>query len=107
MTEGTQKRLVWVISQPSPGRALANFAAYLKRRRAENDGDDNRLWIGKHKGKTYRQIYYGDQAYVYDFVQEVSAILRKSSEARLSDCLYDAHCRLCMYSGGAEGTGHE
>jgi hypothetical protein len=100
MTEGTQRFLVWVISQPSPSGALADFAAYLNRRRAENDGDDNIYWIGKkHKGRSYRQIYTRDPDYV-DWVQEVSAILRKSSDTRMSDCWFDAPCRMC--TGGAE-----
>jgi hypothetical protein len=107
MTKVTQRALVRVISQPSPSGALAKFAAYLKRRRAENDGDDNRHWIGeKHFGETYREIYTRDRGYV-DWLHWVSAILRKSlSETRLSACWYDAHSdSACI--GGAEGGGLE
>jgi hypothetical protein len=81
MTERTQRVLVRVISQPSPSGALANFAAYLKRRRAENNGDDNIYWIGTpHFCDTYRQIYYEDLRYVREFVQRVSATPRKSQK---------------------------
>lgn len=94
MTLDTQSFLVWVVSQSSPSEPLAHFAAYLNRRRAENEGDNIMCCFGMHKGRTYIKIYDWDKDYIDWCRRQVGAI----AGDWMKPCTNQRYIRLLAYT---------